>query len=154
MIANIEEDQNGRRNAKRVSAINLHVGSRIRLMRQNAGMKSKDLAEALSVTYQQILAYENGQNKISAGNLYLVAAALNVPVSFFFDEMPDNLVVSDTEMRLCNIHEDNKLNIFSVYDIKIVETEIRSLTGIYYLIDKPEVRKGIIELMKIVGREF
>ncbi|MGI4799373.1 MAG: helix-turn-helix domain-containing protein [Janthinobacterium lividum] len=148
------KEQESERDVARKLAINAHVGSRLRLLRNNVGMSSKDLAVFLGVTYQQVLSYETGNNKVSAGNLYLLAEALNVPISVFFDGMPDCLVMSDAEANTNAAHKNEALNIFSAVDIKAVEIEVRSLTDMFYLIDKPAVRRGIIEFLKTVGKEF
>ena len=137
-----------------MSAINAHVGSRIRLLRRSVDITSKYPSYFIGVTYQQVLAYEAGQNKVSAGNLYLIAEALNVPVSFFFDDMPDDLIMSNAELSLSNDNEEEALNIFSILDIKVIEAEIRLLADVYYLIDDPAIRKGAVNFMKIVGKKF
>lgn len=65
-----------------------HVAQRLLLGRKLAGMTQEQLGEALGVTFQQIQKYEWGQNRITASRLYDVAIILNVPVSFFYDELP------------------------------------------------------------------
>ena len=40
---------------------------------------------ALDVTYQQVQRYESGQNKLNVENIQVVAEALSVPVSYFFE---------------------------------------------------------------------
>ena len=117
-------------------------------------MSSADLAKMLGVTYQQLLAYEIGHNKLTAGGLYLASVALNVPVSFFFDGMPEELLACDTNSNVNHRHTDEILHVFSVEDIKAVEAEIRSITDVYYMIDKQPVRRGILDFMKIIGREL
>jgi len=53
--------------------IDRHVGKRIRLGRQKAGVTQNDLAEHLEVSFQQVQKYEGGTNRISAGKLYRTA---------------------------------------------------------------------------------
>ena len=67
------------------NAIDLHVASRLLLRREEVGISLETLAEALGVTYQQVQKYEKGTNRISAGVLYQMAMALDVPVQYFFD---------------------------------------------------------------------
>jgi transcriptional regulator with XRE-family HTH domain len=52
-------------------------------------MTQDEIADALGLTYQQIQKYENGSNRISASRLQSLCAILKVPVSFFFDGLPD-----------------------------------------------------------------
>jgi transcriptional regulator with XRE-family HTH domain len=37
------------------------------------------------VTYQQVQRYENGTNRLNVENIQLIAKALSVPVTFFFE---------------------------------------------------------------------
>jgi transcriptional regulator with XRE-family HTH domain len=48
------------------------------------------LSESVGLTFQQIQKYERGTNRISSSRLYEFAKVLDVPVSYFFDEMPSN----------------------------------------------------------------
>ncbi|CEF54504.1 helix-turn-helix domain-containing protein [Acetobacter ghanensis] len=67
--------------------IDAHVGKRIRLRRTLLGLSQEKLGEALGVTFQQIQKYERGANRVGASRLYDIATALDVPISFFFDDM-------------------------------------------------------------------
>lgn len=48
-------------------------------------MSQEALADRLGLTFQQVQKYERGANRISASKLFEIAAALNVPVSSFFE---------------------------------------------------------------------
>lgn len=61
------------------------VGARIRSRRQVLGISQARLATALGVSFQQVHKYETGVNRVSAGRLVTIAAALEVPISFFFE---------------------------------------------------------------------
>jgi transcriptional regulator with XRE-family HTH domain len=65
-------------------AIDLHVGSRIRLARKALDMTQEALAGQLGITFQQLQKYEKGINRISASRLHHAARVLGVPVGFFF----------------------------------------------------------------------
>ena len=64
-----------------------HVGARIRKRRLMLGLSQQQLAQMIGVTYQQAHKYERGLNRISAGRLYEIAQVLNVPVSWFFEDL-------------------------------------------------------------------
>ncbi len=49
------------------------------------------LAALAGLTFQQIQKYEHGMNRIGASRLYDFAQILDVPVSFFFAEMPEEV---------------------------------------------------------------
>src|SRR6184192_1119568 len=71
--------------------IDVHVGSRIRLRRTLLGMSQERLGEALGLTFQQVQKYERGVNRVGASRLFDLSRVLDVPISFFFDDMPDSL---------------------------------------------------------------
>ena len=68
--------------------IDIHVGARVRLRRNLLGLTLETLAKAVGVTYQQLQKYERGVNRVGASRLFTLGRALEVPVGFFFDEMP------------------------------------------------------------------
>jgi transcriptional regulator with XRE-family HTH domain len=49
-------------------------------------MSQEKLGKALGVTFQQVQKYENGTSRVVAGRLEQMAKALQVPVSFFFED--------------------------------------------------------------------
>src|ERR1700683_4563334 len=78
----------------RPSPIDVHVGSRVRLRRTLLGMSQERLGEALGLTFQQVQKYERGVNRVGASRLFDLSRVLDVPISFFFDDMPDSLANS------------------------------------------------------------
>ena len=48
-------------------------------------MTQQQLADKLGIKAQQIHKYETGANRVSAGHMRNIAAAMEVPVSFFFE---------------------------------------------------------------------
>ncbi len=65
--------------------VDVHVGKRIRHRRWMVGMTQQQLGDQIGIKFQQIQKYETGMNRVSASRLWDIAAALEVPVSFFFD---------------------------------------------------------------------
>ena len=61
--------------------VDVEVGQRIRVLRNDAGISQTVLAEELGVTFQQVQKYEKGVNRVGAGRLTKIAGVLNVPVS-------------------------------------------------------------------------
>mgnify|MGYP000571999161 CR=1 FL=1 len=85
-----------------VQDIDKHVGGRIRERRILLGYTQQQMASLIGVTYQQAHKYERGINRISAGRLYSIAAALNVPISYFFDDLaPTDGTTSSPRQRMC-----------------------------------------------------
>ena len=69
--------------------VDVHVGQRIRQRRTLLGYSQERLADALDLTFQQVQKYERGANRVGAGRLVELSKALDVPVTYFFEEMPD-----------------------------------------------------------------
>jgi transcriptional regulator with XRE-family HTH domain len=65
------------------------VGARIREVRALSGVTLCALAERIGVTYQQLQKYETGKNRVSAGQLALIAQMLGKNPSYFFEESED-----------------------------------------------------------------
>ena len=65
--------------------VDVHVGQRVRQRRCLAGMTLQELGDRVGIKFQQIQKYERGTNRISASRMWDIAAAVGVPVAFFFD---------------------------------------------------------------------
>ncbi len=65
--------------------IDQHLGKRLRQRRRTLGLTQQQIAEAVGVRFQQIQKYECGSNRIAASRLWLMAQALDISVSFFFE---------------------------------------------------------------------
>jgi transcriptional regulator with XRE-family HTH domain len=76
----------GKSRTDTVRAIDTHVGGRIRLRRQLLGISQADLGRAIGLTFQQVQKYERGTSRIGSGLLRVIADALDVPISFFYDD--------------------------------------------------------------------
>src|ERR1700733_14212173 len=130
----------------RPSPIDVHVGSRIRLRRTLLGMSQERLGEALGLTFQQVQKYERGVNRVGASRLFDLSRVLDVPISFFFDDMPDSLASSlgpPLSRRPTGFTEtpdgfgDDTLN----------RRETLELVRAYYRITDPAVRKRVFDLI-------
>jgi len=60
----------------------------LRQRRSDYAISQSQLASAIGVTYQQVQKYETARNRISASCLYDMAYQLQVPVGYFFDDLP------------------------------------------------------------------
>ena len=72
---------------KAPNPIDKHVGSRVRMRRMMLGMSQEKLGDALGLTFQQVQKYERGANRVGASRLHELSRVLDVPVSFFFDDV-------------------------------------------------------------------
>ena|ERR1700722_2189816 len=76
-----------RKNQRSVAPQDIELGKRIRLRRVEQGVSQDDLGKALGVTFQQVQKYEKGANRVGASRLQQIATALDVPVTFFYDDV-------------------------------------------------------------------
>ncbi len=68
-----------------VTDIDIAIGKRLRRRRIQLGLSQHDVASVAGVRFQQIQKYECGSNRIAASRLWLMAQALDISVSFFFE---------------------------------------------------------------------
>ena len=123
--------------------VDIHVGARVRLRRTLLGMSQEKLGKALGLTFQQVQKYERGANRIGSSRLFQLSKILDVPVSFFFDEM-----APETTRKADGMAEGNK----QVFEVdKLSRRETLELVRAYYKITDPSVRKKIFEMVKAVG---
>ena len=59
------------------------------------GMSQEKLGEALGLTFQQVLTYEKGTNRVGASRIQQISEILQVPVSFLFEGGPGGTVNAD-----------------------------------------------------------
>src|SRR5712691_11815055 len=76
-----------RQKSDRPNPIDVQVGSRVRLRRNMLGLSQEKLGTAIGLTFQQVQKYERGANRIGASRLHELSRVLDVPVSFFFDDL-------------------------------------------------------------------
>jgi transcriptional regulator with XRE-family HTH domain len=123
--------------------VDIHVGARVRLRRTLLGMSQEKLGKALGLTFQQVQKYERGANRIGSSRLFQLSRILDVPVSFFFDEM-----LPETTRKAEGMADDND----QVFEVdKLSRRETLELVRAYYKITDPTVRKKIFEMVKAVG---
>ena len=73
---------------KTPNPIDEHVGRRLRMRRRMLAMSQGKLGDALGLTFQQVQKYEKGANRIGASRLQQISHILQVPVAFFFEDLP------------------------------------------------------------------
>src|ERR1700759_4487854 len=79
--------------------IDVHVGSRVRLRRTLLGLSQERLAEAIGLTFQQVQKYERGANRVGSSRLFDLSRVLDVPIAYFFDDMPAPLAAAHGARR-------------------------------------------------------
>ena len=134
------------------SRIDVHVGLRIRLRRTLLGMSQERLGEALGLTFQQVQKYERGANRVGASRLFDLARVLDVPISYFFEDMPEPLAGthgSPSARRALGFAEAQE----GCGDDTMSHRETIELVRAYYHISERAVRKRVFELIKSLASE-
>ncbi len=127
------------------NAVDVHVGSRIRLRRTLMGMSQTALAESVGLTFQQIQKYEKGGNRVSASRLWQFGQVLDVPVSFFFDDMPAEILAERGHPGAMGPSGDSEATGV------MTRRETLELVRAYYRIQNEPVRRRIYDLFKAMG---
>lgn len=138
----------GRPKTGKPNPIDVHVGSRVRLRRTLLGMSQEKLGEAIGLTFQQVQKYERGANRIGASRLFDLSRVLDVPVSFFFDDMPVDAATAPVDDDEAG-GEERSTGGFE--PDPMAKRETLELVRAYYRINDPSVRKRLFELTKAVA---
>jgi len=126
--------------------VDMHVGHRLRQRRALLGISQEKLGEAVGLTFQQIQKYERGTNRIGASRLYQFSCILDIPVSFFFEDMPDDLRTPEGQQAgLSDGGQD------AIDRDPMARRETLELVRAYYRIPDPVVRKRLLDLARSVG---
>ena len=128
--------------------VDIHVGARLRLRRTLLGMSQDKLGQALGLTFQQIQKYERGANRIGSSRLYQLGHILDVPVSYFFDDMTEDIAAPHRRHGAKGLADQAQ----QLYvDDSLTRRETLELARAYYRITDPKVRKQLFELTKSLG---
>lgn len=128
-------------------AVDVHVGSRVRQRRTMLGMSQEKLGEALGLTFQQIQKYERGANRIGASRLHHISEVLDVPISYFFEELSPAYSKNRGKQGLAEAQADYQHD-------PMAKRETLELVRSYYKIRDPRVRRRVFELTKQLGKAF
>ena len=72
--------------------VDVHVGQRVRLARELAGLTQTGIGKQLRMSFQVVQKYEQGEIRVSASRLYQLSRLLGKPVSYFFDGLENATV--------------------------------------------------------------
>jgi len=149
MTEKAKKSSRGRTPTGQPNPIDVHVGNRVRLRRTLLGMSQEKLGSLLGLTFQQVQKYERGTNRVGASRLWDIANVLNVPISFFYEDMS-----KDTESlspRMFSIPQE-KMEVlaeekeeFSIDPMKRQETI--ELVKAYYKINNRTAAKNLFDLI-------
>ena len=117
----------------------------MRLRRMMIGMSQEALGGKLNLTFQQVQKYEKGANRIGASRLYTVASILDVPVQFFFEDMPD-AANANVPVSIGSLPKETGY----VMDF-VSSREGLELNKAFSSVESAETRKAFLELVKAIS---
>lgn len=136
----------GRTPSGKPNPVDVHVGARVRLRRTLLGMSQEKLGEALGLTFQQVQKYERGANRVGASRLFDLSRVLDVPVSFFFDDMSTEVEALSPRL-ISGLSEEPS----SFEADPMTKRETLELVRAYYRITDPQVRRRVLDLAKALA---
>jgi transcriptional regulator with XRE-family HTH domain len=137
----------GRPKIEAPSPVDVHVGSRVRLRRTLMGMSQEKLGNAIGLTFQQVQKYERGANRIGASRLFDLSHVLDVPVAFFFDEMPT--ASAPEGYQPISGHPESRAE--AADGDPMMKRETLELVRAYYRIPDSSLRRKLFELAKAMA---
>ncbi len=108
------------------------------------GLSQEKLGDAVGLTFQQIQKYERGANRIGASRLFQLSQILDVPISFFYEDLPSGLKTAEGQVAQGLRERDHK----TLEPDPLARRETLELVRAYYRIADPKVRKRLFELTK------
>lgn len=130
----------------RPTAIDRYVGGRVRQRRMMLGMSQTALAEKLGVTFQQLQKNEKGTNRIGASRLVDLSRSLDVPIQFFFDDMPGEVAAAVGVKKGVHVNAPP-----TAEEAAMTRTETLRLVRAYYNIRDKRVRRRVYALAKTLA---
>lgn len=119
-----------------VCEIDRRLGMRVRARRFELGMSQERLSEMLGITFQQIQKYEKGANRIAASRLFDLAAALDVPVAYFFEGLSQDKTTGD--------------DAGASLDAALAKPGAIELVRLFASIEDAAIRRRVLELVRAI----
>jgi transcriptional regulator with XRE-family HTH domain len=134
-------------------AVDIHVGARLRQRRTLLGMSQTKLGDSVALTFQQIQKYERGSNRMGSSRLFEFARVLDVPVSYFFDEMPASAQSAKPAAGRGRkgFGEAGPAFVPEREKDPLIKRETLELVRAYYKIRAPGVRGGVAKMIKALA---
>jgi transcriptional regulator with XRE-family HTH domain len=144
MVDKIKIGRRRRQKSDKPNPTDVHVGARVRLRRTLLGMSQEKLGDAIGLTFQQVQKYERGANRVGASRLYDLSRVLDVPVSFFFDDMAP-AGAPEMHAGLAEGAEGYEAD-------PMLKRETLELVRAYYKITDPQIRRRLFVLAKALAK--
>ena len=118
-----------------VTAIDRHIGYRLRACRMMLRLNQSELGKAIGVTFQQLQKYEKGSNRVSASTLQKLAVTMEVPITYFFEGASSEKIQSNKE-----------------WTEFLATSEGLALIRAFKRIDSKDLRRAVVHLVEQMGK--
>jgi transcriptional regulator with XRE-family HTH domain len=118
-----------------VTAIDRHIGHRLRACRMMLRLNQSELGKAIGVTFQQLQKYEKGSNRVSASTLQKLAVTMEVPITYFFEGVSSEKIQSNKE-----------------WTEFLATSEGLALIRAFKRIDSKDLRRAVVHLVEQMGK--
>jgi transcriptional regulator with XRE-family HTH domain len=118
-----------------VTAIDRHIGHRLRACRMMLRLNQSELGKAIGVTFQQLQKYEKGSNRVSASTLQKLAVTMEVPITYFFEGVSSEKIQSNKE-----------------WTEFLATSEGLALIRAFKRIDSKDLRQAVVHLVEQMGK--
>src|SRR5712692_2645025 len=136
----------GRLKSETPNPIDVQGGSRVRLRRNMLGLSQEKLGAAIGLTFHQVQKYERGANRVGASRLHQLSRVLDVPVTFFFDDVDPVRAPA-----IPGGFAEPPAEAFESDPLRRRETV--ELVEAYYTIEDAAVRRRLFDLAKALAAE-
>src|SRR5260370_3490198 len=130
--------------------VHIKLASGIRQRRRLLGMTQNTVGTAVGLSFQQIQKYERGSNRVGSSRLFEFAKVLDVPASYFFDEMPSNALAGRPMSGRGRKDFGEAATPFEQEKYPLANRETIELVRAYHKSHQSRVRKRIFEMVKPV----
>ena len=128
-----------------LNTIDRAVGGQVRYRRILLGLSQQAVSAALGLTFQQLQKYEHGTNRISASRLLQLSRILQVPVAYFFENVPTSGGVVPTN--------DKILSADALPSGVLSKRKTIELVATFYAIDSARSRNAVLKVITAMSME-
>jgi transcriptional regulator with XRE-family HTH domain len=130
---------------RKPTAIDRHVGKRLRLLRQINEVSLEKLAEIVDVAPQQIQKYEIGETRISASRIFELSKIFAVPLAWFYDDLE---AATSAEMYARIRRHQSSVN---AADRAATEASQEAMLVTYHAQLPPDMQTKLIDLARMLS---
>ena len=130
---------------RKPTAIDKHVGKRLRLLRQINEVSLEKLAEIVDVAPQQIQKYEIGETRISASRIFELSKIFRVPLAWFYHDLE---AATSAEMYARIRRHQTGID---ASEQTATEASPQALLATYYAQLPPDLQQKLIDIARMLS---